>query len=80
MGDRQPRDCAPDQSECLLVMTLSSGEDVRTMVDRAREAGAEVVAEPAEQPWGFTATFADPDGHLWQVRAAADDGPSDGQQ
>jgi hypothetical protein len=40
------------------------------MVDRARAAGAEIIMEPSEQPWGFTALFADPDGHLWQVRSA----------
>lgn len=57
-----------DQSECLLVMSLADRRDVLGMVDRARRAGAEIVMEPAEQPWGFTAVFADPDGHLWQVR------------
>src|SRR6185312_16909254 len=56
------------QSECLLVMTLANRRDVEEMVDRARDAGAEIIMEPAEQPWGFTAVFADPDGHLWQVR------------
>jgi uncharacterized protein len=60
----------PDQSECLLVMTLADQGDVHGMVDRARAAGAEIIMEPSEQPWGFTALFADPDGHLWQVRSA----------
>ena len=35
--------------------------------DRARAAGATVVAEPEQKPWGYTGTFADPDGHLWMV-------------
>ena len=61
-----------DQSECLLVMALADQGDLLGMVDRARKAGAEIVMEPAEQPWGFTAVFADPDGHLWQMRT---DGP-----
>lgn len=65
-----------DHSECLLVMTVADQHGVLDMVDRARAAGAEIVMEPAEQPWGFTAVFADPDGHLWQVRSAALDGPS----
>ena len=56
------------QSECLLVMTLADRRDVDEMIDRARDAGAEIVMEPADQPWGYTAVFADPDGHLWQVR------------
>ena len=60
----------PGQSECLLAMTLADRGAVDKMIDRARNAGAEIIMEPAEQPWGFTAVFADPDGHLWQVRSA----------
>jgi uncharacterized glyoxalase superfamily protein PhnB len=37
------------------------------LIERARHGGAEVVSEPTEQPWGYAATFADPDGHVWQV-------------
>jgi uncharacterized protein len=67
-GNREPAPAG--QSECLLVITLAGESDVHGMVERARGAGAEIVMEPAEQPWGFTAVFADPDGHLWQVRPA----------
>ncbi|WAM19456.1 VOC family protein [Rhodococcus sp. JS3073] len=63
------------ESECLLVMTLAAQREVRDMVERARRAGAAIVMEPAEQPWGFTAVFADPDGHLWQLRSATSEGP-----
>jgi uncharacterized protein len=66
-----------DQHECLLVLTLADQRGVHEMVDRARGAGAEIVTEPSDQPWGFTAVFADPDGHLWQVRSATSTGPSD---
>jgi hypothetical protein len=70
----------PDQSECLLVMTLADEGDVHRMVDRARAAGAGIIMEPTEQPWGFTALFADPDGHLWQVRSAPSENPVDDQK
>jgi predicted lactoylglutathione lyase len=34
-----------------------------------------VVASAAQhQPWGYSGTFADPDGHLWQVLAQLADG------
>jgi uncharacterized protein len=33
------------------------------------EASARIITEPARHPWGFTGTFADPDGHLWMVSA-----------
>lgn len=64
-----------DQSECLLVITQADKSHLHSFVDRARGAGAEIVMEPAEQPWGFTAVFADSDGHLWQVRSATSEGP-----
>jgi len=64
-----------DQSECLLVLTLADQRDVHSMVDRERAAGAEIIMEPAEQAWGFTALFEDPDCHLWQVRSATSNGP-----
>ena len=35
--------------------------------DRAEAAGATVVERPVTRPGGHLATFADPDGHLWQV-------------
>jgi uncharacterized protein len=65
-----------DQHECLLVMTFADRDKVHRMIDRARGAGAEIIMEPADQPWGFTAVFADPDGHLWQLRSATSTGPS----
>jgi predicted lactoylglutathione lyase len=55
------------RSECLLGLGAGAEEDVDALVERARAAGADVVTEPARQPWGYTGTFADPDGHLWSV-------------
>ena len=52
-------------SECL----LSLSGDADELIARARAAGAEIVAEPAKQPWGYAGTFADPDGHLWMITA-----------
>jgi uncharacterized protein len=60
----------PGTTECLLGITAGSDGEVDAMVERARTAGAVVTAEPATQPWGYAATFADPDGHLWTVTAA----------
>ena len=58
-------------SECLLGVTVGRDDEVDEIVERARAAGAAVTAEPAAKPWGYTATFADPDGHLWTVTAAS---------
>jgi predicted lactoylglutathione lyase len=64
-GDREvaPR----GHSECVINLSASSNAGVDEMVQRARKAGAEVVTEPGQQPWGYAGTFADPDGHLWMV-------------
>lgn len=65
IGDRQV--AAPGQIECLLSLDAGTPAEVDAWIARARDAGAEVVTEPTQQPWGYTGTFADPDGHLWQA-------------
>ncbi|MEU4778705.1 VOC family protein [Micromonospora sp. NPDC023633] len=59
------------QSECVVNLPAATPAEVDEFVGRARAAGAEVVVEPGPQPWGYTGTFADPDGHLWTVLAEA---------
>ncbi|MFC8301209.1 VOC family protein [Micromonospora orduensis] len=58
---------ARGQSECVLSLDVASPAEADALVERARAAGAQVVTEPAAQPWGYAGTFADPDGHLWMV-------------
>ncbi|MFC5063892.1 VOC family protein [Actinomycetospora atypica] len=59
---------APGTSECLLSLPAASDDEVEAVFARAEAAGARVVERPAAPPWGgYSATFADPDGHLWQV-------------
>lgn len=54
-------------SECVLSVGAADEDEVVAIVERARAAGATVVTEPGAQPWGFAATFTDPDDHLWMV-------------
>jgi catechol 2,3-dioxygenase-like lactoylglutathione lyase family enzyme len=43
-------------------------EEVDTVLEQARAAGATIVKEAAETFWGgYAAYFQDPDGHLWEV-------------
>lgn len=58
---------APGTSECLLSLPATTDEEVDAVLGRAEAAGATVVERPVTRPWGHLATFADPDGHLWQV-------------
>jgi predicted lactoylglutathione lyase len=55
------------QSECILDLRTETDEAVDEVVDRAHQAGAEIVTEPGQQPWGYAGAFADPDGHVCQV-------------
>jgi predicted lactoylglutathione lyase len=54
-------------SECLLSIEAETDAEVDAIVARAQTAGADVVREPEHRPWGYTATIADPDGHLWTI-------------
>jgi uncharacterized protein len=58
---------APGTSECLLSLRAADDAEVDAVFARAEAAGATVVERPVTRPWGHLATFADPDGHLWQV-------------
>ncbi|GIJ23453.1 VOC family protein [Micromonospora lutea] len=65
LGGREVADSR--HSECVLGLTVTGPDEVDALVERARAAGAEVVTESGQQPWGYAGTFADPDGHLWMV-------------
>ena len=54
-------------SECVLALGTGTEAGVDELVERAREAGAEIVTEPGQQPWGYSGAFADPDGHVWMA-------------
>ena len=54
-------------SECMLGLGRGDEAEVDDLLERVRQAGAEVVTEPGQQPWGYAGAFADPDGHLWMV-------------
>lgn len=58
-------------SECVLGLTAVDEAAVDELVERARRAGAEIVAPAGLQPWGYAGTFADPDGHLWMVASTS---------
>ena len=51
-----------------LALNVGSKDEVRTVIEEARRAGAEIRIEPRDTFWGgYDAYFADPDGHLWEV-------------
>ena len=65
IGDRSV--AGSEQSECLLTLRTETEAEVVGLVERAQQAGGEIVTPPGKQPWGYTGAFADPDGHVWMV-------------
>lgn len=63
---------SPGQQECELNLGTTTPAAVDALVHRAREAGAAIVAEPTDQPWGYAGSFADPDGHVLMVTTVGD--------
>ena len=56
-------------SEVAMTITLDGADAVDAAFGRAVSAGAEVVAEPEQKPWAYTAAVADPDGHVWLLNS-----------
>jgi catechol 2,3-dioxygenase-like lactoylglutathione lyase family enzyme len=51
-----------------LAYNVRAQEDVDTVIEEARNAGARIGREPAETFWGgYSGLFIDPDGHPWEV-------------
>ena len=43
-------------------------DDVDTMCQKLIEQGVELINGPMDRPWGVrTASFKDPDGHIWEI-------------
>lgn len=63
----------PKTGEFSLGHIVADRADVDAVLDRARSAGATVLGEPRDRPWGiYSGYFEDPDGHLWEVIWSAD--------
>ncbi|MFE1628003.1 VOC family protein [Brevibacillus reuszeri] len=54
-------------TEVLLSIDAQSKEEVDEMIQKARQAGGAIFAEPSEQSFMYGAGFADLDGHRWNV-------------
>ena len=62
--ERGPRSA----TEFCLAHNVGTREEVLTVMERARAAGAAVVKPAHDTFWGgFAGYFQDPDGHLWEV-------------
>ncbi len=61
----------PDQSEksagFIITHIADSKEEVDTILQKAIKAGATQIGQTQDEPWGYSANFADPDGHQWEI-------------
>jgi hypothetical protein len=47
---------------------VGSRKEVDALLARAQAAGATLIGEPHDRPWGiYSGYFQDPDGHLWEI-------------
>ena len=51
-----------------LAHNVRSPDEVESVTEQARAAGARIVREPEETIWGgYSTAFLDPDGHPWEI-------------
>lgn len=51
-----------------LAHNVRSADEVDSIVEEARVAGAEIVREPGKTFWGgYSAALVDPEGHAWEI-------------
>jgi catechol 2,3-dioxygenase-like lactoylglutathione lyase family enzyme len=59
---------APSPTEFTLGHNVSSRDDVDTVMEQARNAGATIVKPAHDTFWGgYSGYMQDPDGHLWEI-------------
>lgn len=58
---------ASKTTEVLIAIDADSREQVDEMVKKAVEACGSIYAKPADHGWMYQHSFADPDGHQWEI-------------
>ena len=58
---------ATKSTEVLIAIDADSRDKVNEMVTKAKEAGGSIYREPQDHGWMYGHSFADPDGHQWEV-------------
>jgi uncharacterized protein len=59
---------APVRSAGFMISHFAGSKaEVDAILQRALQAGATPVGTPRTETWGYSANFADPDGHLWEI-------------
>jgi predicted lactoylglutathione lyase len=54
-------------AESILSYFASSKQEINDILKRVEAAGGSMRGVPEDNPWGYTAYFQDPDGHIWEL-------------
>ena len=58
----------PKTGEFSIGHAVASKADVDALLAQAEAAGASLIQQPRDRPWGiYAGYFRDPDGHLWEI-------------
>ncbi len=58
---------ATKTTEVLIALDAESKEQVTEIINKALEAGGTTYSEPMDHGWMYQHSFADPDGHQWEI-------------
>jgi uncharacterized protein len=58
---------AKTSTEVLIALDTNSREEVQQMVEKAKALGATIYSEPQDHGWMYQHSFADLDGHQWEL-------------
>lgn len=64
---KKPISDAKKQTEVLVSIQVESKEKVEDLLNKAVEAGGEIYAEAQDHGWMYLRSFADLDGHQWEI-------------
>lgn len=58
---------AKKSTEVLIALDAASREEVQKIVAKAEKLGATIYSDPADHGWMYQHSFADLDGHQWEI-------------
>ncbi|MCU0381498.1 MAG: VOC family protein [Chitinophagaceae bacterium] len=64
---QKPISDAHESTEVLIAIDAESRQAVDDMIRKAIEGGGSIYADPQDHGWMYGHSFADPDGHQWEV-------------
>jgi predicted lactoylglutathione lyase len=64
---KKPIGDAKEFTQVLIAIDADSKEEVTELVKRAQQSGGKIYAEPLDYGWMYQHSFADLDGHQWEI-------------